>query len=299
MREAKKRLAIDRSWGGILFSTPRDLLVGWRAYVAEYIGTLILVLGGTGMAEFSCHHTSNHITLLIGSAIASLSFLGEMSAVSVVSIALGFAVSVAVGVYFAALTSGGHLNPAVTIAFMITTNTPFTTVQNMISNSYGFPHRLQQGLIYIAAQLLGAITASAILLGALPREGPLPAPSPFHLFTPSDFVIVGSKVFYGANMLTMNREIVGTGVFWSMPIGGAVLLEIATTFLLVSVIFAVARLRIGMGFNEIKLDIPFISLMMLHRPEAFWQVGSSCHWSRCWSVPSHRHPFRWLLYQPC
>lgn len=75
------------------------------------------------------------------------------------------------------------------------------------------------------AQCLGAIVASALLLGALPRE-------------------VGGKVFYAANMLTMNRAI-GNGPVWSMPIGGAVLLEIVATFLLVSVVFAVAKLRTG------------------------------------------------------
>lgn len=78
---------------------------------------------------------------------------------------------------------------------------------------------------------------------------------------------MGENVLYGANTLTLNRPIGDTGLTWSMPIGGAVLLEIATTYLLVSVVFAVARLRIGM---HVPRTTKMNSNLYFSRPKTIW-----------------------------
>lgn len=177
-----------------------------------------------------------------------------MSAVSVVSIALGFAFAVAGGVYFAALTSGGHINPAITIAFMVTANIPITTVLTLILISLLWSR--SHTLYLLTPTPRDSFTSSvSVWVRLLPQLYCLELYHEKVLYMALKYtrpthtmLIVGRKVLYGANTLTMNRTIGDTGTAWSMPIGGAVLLEIATTFFLVSVVFAVARLRVGMHF---------------------------------------------------
>lgn len=101
---------------------------------AEFLGTFLLVLGGTGTAVLAA--TVDH----------GVGYLG---------VALAFGLTVVVGAYAFGPVSGGHFNPAVSIG---------------LATAGRFPWRRVPA--YIAAQLVGAITASAVLLViALGRAG--------------------------------------------------------------------------------------------------------------------------------
>lgn len=106
----------------------------WRAIVAEFVGTLFLVLVGCG----SC--------------------TGWDPAPSVVQIALAFGLSVATMVWCIGNVSGGHINPAVTMAMLIT---------RKIS--------VARAILYVICQCVGAIAGSALLMGVTPQKlrGPL------------------------------------------------------------------------------------------------------------------------------
>ncbi|MFO0743647.1 MAG: aquaporin [Candidatus Paceibacterota bacterium] len=97
-----------------------------KAYTAELIGTALLILGGCGAAIF---------------AGGSLGVLG---------IALAFGLSLAVVSWLIGGISGGHVNPAVTIALALSGKFPWNKV-----------------LGYVVAQIIGAIVGSVILYAAV------------------------------------------------------------------------------------------------------------------------------------
>ena len=101
-----------------------------RAYVAELIGTMFFVLIGTG------------------AVISALYFLdlSNGSGAPLVAIALAHGLGYAVMVYATANYSGGHLNPAVTLAMIVTRNI-----------------KIGPGVIYIFMQMLGAMLATTLL----------------------------------------------------------------------------------------------------------------------------------------
>jgi len=70
-----------------------------------------------------------------------------------VAIALAFGFGIAAMVYATANVSGGHLNPAVTIAMMVTSN-----------------KNLTKGLFYIISQMIGAIIGSGLLAAATRKD---------------------------------------------------------------------------------------------------------------------------------
>ena len=92
-----------------------------RAYVAELIGTMLFVLIGTG------------------AVIAT-------GGTDLVAIALAHGIAIAVMVYATANYSGGHLNPAVTLAMIVTRNI-----------------KIAPGCAYILMQFLGAVLATSLL----------------------------------------------------------------------------------------------------------------------------------------
>jgi aquaporin Z len=93
-----------------------------KAYLAEFVGTAILVIGGCGAAIFSGAYFGP-----LGTAIA-------------------FGLSLTLITYAFGHISGGHFNPAVTIAMTLT-------------------HKLSKKVtgLYIVAQLLGALVGGFIL----------------------------------------------------------------------------------------------------------------------------------------
>ncbi|KAL5728366.1 hypothetical protein ACHQM5_001458 [Ranunculus cassubicifolius] len=101
-----------------------------KAYVAEFIATLLFVFAGVGSAI----------------AFSKLTDGAALDPAGLVAIALAHAFALFVGVSMAANISGGHLNPAVTFGLAIGGNITIFT-----------------GILYWVAQLLGS-TAACFLL---------------------------------------------------------------------------------------------------------------------------------------
>ncbi|MFA1550328.1 MIP/aquaporin family protein [Actinomadura chokoriensis] len=105
-----------------------DLL---REMTAEFAGTMILILFGCGVVA----------QVVAGSGLGLPQSLGGHDA-----IAWAWGIGVTLGVYTSARISGGHINPAVTVAF---------------AAFWGFPWR--KVLPYCFAQVLGAFVAALIV----------------------------------------------------------------------------------------------------------------------------------------
>ncbi|KAJ7648352.1 major intrinsic protein superfamily membrane channel protein [Mycena polygramma] len=103
-----------------------------REYVAEFLGVCMLVVFGTGV---NCQVLLSSVT-----GVAS-SQKGDY-----LSVSFGWAVGIAVGVWVSGGISGGHINPAVTIA---------------LATYRGFPWKKVPG--YIAAQTLGGLVGAALV----------------------------------------------------------------------------------------------------------------------------------------
>jgi aquaporin Z len=97
-----------------------------KKFIAEFIGTFWLVLGGCG------------------SAVLAAAFPGV--GIGLLGVSLAFGLTVLTIAYSLGHISGAHLNPAVTIGLWI-------------GGRFGF----NQVLPYIVAQILGAITAAGVL----------------------------------------------------------------------------------------------------------------------------------------
>ncbi|KAM4796074.1 aquaporin-2-like [Rhinophrynus dorsalis] len=110
----------------------KELCAGFnlKAFLAELIGTLIFVFVG------------------LGSALA-----WSPSAPSVLQIAITFGLGIGTLVQAVGHISGAHLNPAVTLAFLVGTQISFI-----------------QAIFYVIAQLLGAVVGAALLYEFTPSE---------------------------------------------------------------------------------------------------------------------------------
>lgn len=107
----------------------------FRKYIAEFIGTLILVLVGCG--------TVVGFTTLAG----ELGLGGSTLTLVSVVIALAFGISVIIAAYSVGNVSGAHLNPAVSLAMLIDGR---MSVIDFVG--------------YVVAQVLGAIVAAGMLV---------------------------------------------------------------------------------------------------------------------------------------
>nr|QQL93555.1 aquaporin 9 [Bostrychus sinensis] len=99
-----------------------------KEFLAEFLGTFVLVLFGCGS---------------IAQTVLSRSQLGEP-----LTIHIGFSVGLMMGVYVAGGVSGGHVNPAVSLAMVILGKLKI----------WKFP-------IYVLAQFLGAFAGAAAVFG--------------------------------------------------------------------------------------------------------------------------------------
>jgi len=109
----------------------------WRAGVSEFFATMIFVFLGTG------------------SVVASKAALGsdaiQIPSLTLIALAHGFAIMILV--YAVGEVSGGHINPAVTWACLIT---------DRIS--------VLRAIVYWICQIIGGIVGSGLLKGLLPPE---------------------------------------------------------------------------------------------------------------------------------
>ena len=113
-----------------------------KKFIAELIGTFLLVFIGTGAAV---------VTLLIGDSIVPGTGIGALGGLGDwIAIALAFGLTVMACIYVFGKISGAHLNPAVTIGLLVTKNI------SLIDSVY-----------YIVAQLIGATLGSLLLFVCL------------------------------------------------------------------------------------------------------------------------------------
>ncbi|CAE7062573.1 unnamed protein product [Rhizoctonia solani] len=118
---------------GIVFPNPwARFRHSIREPAAEFLGTMILVIFGTGV---------NCQVALSGNPAVSTSPKGEY-----LSISFGWAVGVALGAWVSGGISGGHINPAVTIALAIFRGFPWKKVP-----------------FYIFAQVLGGFAGAGLV----------------------------------------------------------------------------------------------------------------------------------------
>jgi glycerol uptake facilitator protein len=127
------------------------------ALMAELLGTLFLILLGTGVvANVLLTHTKGHNSGLI-------------------VIAFGWAVAVFVGVYIAAPYSGAHLNPAVTIALAALDKFSWADVPLYIAAQFAGA-MLGAGLTWLAyRQHYDATTDPALQLGTFCNSPAIPS----------------------------------------------------------------------------------------------------------------------------
>ncbi|KAK9814313.1 hypothetical protein WJX72_003829 [[Myrmecia] bisecta] len=122
-----------------------------KAVLAEYVFTAAFIFLATAIVTSGCHTRDTAAASGAGgdtaltNVVPGSCFIGNTT--NILTIAFGFGYSIFVLVYAASSFSGGHLNPAVTIAFLLT---------GKIS--------IIRALFYIAFQLGGACTGSALVL---------------------------------------------------------------------------------------------------------------------------------------
>jgi glycerol uptake facilitator protein len=113
------------------FEKPSALAGVWGECIAEFLGTMVLILFGDGcVAVFG-----------LFTGIDPVPFAKNW-----MIIVLGWGLAVMLGIYVAGAISGAHINPAVTLAFAARGKFPWSKV-----------------IPYIIAQVLGAFVAAAIL----------------------------------------------------------------------------------------------------------------------------------------
>ena len=125
--------------------------------LAEFVGTFTLIFIGAG-------------------AIVSANLAGPDSGAGLVSIAIAHGLAIAVMISTLGHVSGGHFNPAVTVAALATRKID-----------------VPQALLYLASQLTGAVAGAAVLVAAVPAE----LRDPVNLGTPMlnlDAISVGQGV---------------------------------------------------------------------------------------------------------
>ena len=159
----------------------------FRKYIAEYIGTLILVFTGT-------------------SAIVVNDVTGGM--VTHVGIAMVFGLVVASMIYTFGDVSGAHINPAVTIAFWYAKRFPGKDV---------FP--------YIFSQLLGAITASLLVFVLFIDHSSLGSTSPAGSVSQSFFLEIILTFILMLTIINVSTGSKEQGIIAGVAIGGVVGLE--------------------------------------------------------------------------
>jgi aquaporin Z len=159
--------------------------VKWRSLFAEALGTALLVFFAVGTA-----------TLTFGFKVT-----GASRSAGVVATALAFGLVLMALVYTIGPVSGSHVNPAVTIGFL---------VSGRIS--------LADAIGYWIAQVAGAIAGAAALFGV------------FHL-----------AAHYSTKIEGLGADGYGSSSMIGVKAGGAFVAEVVLTFLFVFVILTVTR----------------------------------------------------------
>ncbi len=149
--------------------------------VAEFLGTFVLILFGTGVVA---------MVVLFPSKNAGETVHGGFT-----NITLGWGLAVTMGIYIAGKVSGAHLNPAVTLAVAVFRKFPWSKV-----------------IPYSIAQTAGAFAAAAVVY-----RNYLPA---FHQFDPQLATTAGVfttfPAFPGQPQAGFLDQLIGTGLLMLM-----------------------------------------------------------------------------------
>ncbi len=173
-----------------------------RRLGSEALGTFLLVLGGCGAAAISALFPR-----------AGIGFAG---------VALAFGLTVLAGAYAFGPLSGAHFNPAVTVGLAV---------------GGRFAWREVPG--YVAAQLLGALAASFVLL----------------------LILKGQPGGYDAAAQGLAANGYGAHSPGNYSLGAGLLAEVVLTFLFVSVILGCTSARGAAGFAGIPIGL---TLTLVH-----------------------------------
>ena len=162
-----------------------------KIFFAELIGTFIVIVFATGSVVLDAKLNG----------VLGLPF-----------IAIAPAIAVAIGVYLFGKTSMAHFNPAVTVGFLIT------------------KHLIKKGLllIYLLAEIIGALLASIFIYFTLGNEVNLGANAPNYTNFPIPFII-GIEILASALLMLVIIIVVytkGLKRFSGIAIGGIVGLDI-------------------------------------------------------------------------
>jgi aquaporin TIP len=204
----------------------------WRAALAELLATLLFVFIGAG-------------------AVVSSGMLGATDSARLVAIALAHGLAIAIMVAATAHISGGHINPAVTVAQVVT-------------RKMG----LAKGVMYVAAQLIGAAVGAFLLALVIPdaAEG-----------------VLGSHAL--SNGVTVS---------------GGLVIEAVLTFALVFVVYAtavdsrgpgaIAPLAIGLAVLAIHLIAVPLTGASVNPARSFGPALAANQWADHWILG---WPSRW------
>jgi aquaporin Z len=158
-----------------------------RKFLAEFLGTFALIFAGTGAIVINAES---------GGAITHL------------GVALTFGLIVLAMIYTLGDVSGAHMNPAVTVAFAVAGLFPFASV-----------------LLYIAAQVTGALLASLTLHFLFPQNATLGATLPAGLPVQSfvlEFILSAILMFVILNVSHGAKE---KGITAGIVVGSVIALE--------------------------------------------------------------------------
>ena len=162
-------------------------LDAFRKFLAEFLGTFALIFAGTGAIVINAES---------GGAITHL------------GVALTFGLIVLAMIYTLGDVSGAHMNPAVTLAFSAAGLFPFASV-----------------LLYLAAQVSGALLASLTLHFLFPQNvtlgATLPIGSPMQSFV-LEFILSAILMFVILNVSHGAKE---KGITAGIVVGAVIALE--------------------------------------------------------------------------
>lgn len=142
-----------------------------RKYLAEFIGTFMLVLFGAGAAMISLlmsEGTRRATDFNIG--IGALGGLGDWLAIG-----MAFGLVIAAAIYAFGHISGCHINPAVTIALASIGRFPWSQVVQYIIAQLG-------GAFLAALAMVAMLGTRAATVGGLGAPGPFPGVAPFQAY---------------------------------------------------------------------------------------------------------------------
>jgi MIP family channel proteins len=189
-KDGKEKFEVEEWW---VIGTPKDVIAAWRSLASEFLAVMLFVFMGTG------------------SVLATVARTGEVDGGAVAAIGFAFGLAIATMVYATANLSGGHLNPAVSIAIAIAMKMP-----------------ILQAFAYVLAQVAGALVGSGLLRAVTPE-------------------VLGQRVCWGCTTLAKNVQTTitladGTVATyeWSITQAQGVFFELIMTFILVFTVFSTA-----------------------------------------------------------